>query len=163
MKIRLLTIDDLSSYKSLRLEALKQVPEAFVSSYEEEINYSQKDWEVGFAKSNIFGAFIEGLLVGSAGFYRLNTQKTKHRGVLFAVYVKPTARGQGMASALVDVIITHAQLQVSQIHLACVTTNLTAVKLYEKHGFKIYGTEPRALKIGDAFFDEYLMVLNLES
>jgi RimJ/RimL family protein N-acetyltransferase len=161
MKIRLLNIDDLDEYKSLRLEALKQVPEAFGSSYEEEVNYSQKDWEMSFYTSNIFGAFIDGLLVGSAGFYRLNTQKTKHRGALFGMYVKPTSRGQGVASALVDIIITHAQLYVSQIHLACVTTNLTAVKLYEKHGFKIYGTEPRALKIGDAFFDEHLMSLKL--
>ena len=32
---------------------------------------------------------------------------------------------------------------------------------YQKQGFKIYGTEPRALKIGDTFFDEHLMILDL--
>ncbi len=48
-----------------------------------------------------------------------------------------------------------------QLHLTCVTSNLGAVALYQKHGFKIYGTEPNALKIGDTFFDEYLMTLDL--
>jgi hypothetical protein len=43
----------------------------------------KKDWEIGLEKSDIFGAFIDGLLIGSAGFFILNTLKTKHRGVLF--------------------------------------------------------------------------------
>ncbi len=56
-------------------------------------------------------------------------------------------------------IIHHAKSPVVQLHLSCVTSNLGAVAFYQKHGFKIYGTEPRALKIGNTFFDEHLIIL----
>lgn len=48
-----------------------------------------------------------------------------------------------------------------QLHLMVVTTNQMALKLYQKNGFRIYGTEPRSLKIGDIFYDEHMMVLEL--
>ena len=56
-------------------------------------------------------------------------------------------------------MIAHAKKRVIQLHLTVVTHNRAAVKLYEKNGFRIYGTEPRSLKIGDNFYDEHLMVL----
>ena len=79
------------------------------------------------------------------------------------MYTRPEYRGQGIASALIQTIISHPKSRVTQLHLTCVTTNLDAVAFYQKHGFKIYGTEPRALKIRDAFFDEHLMMLELKT
>jgi len=63
--------------------------------------------------------------------------------------------------ALQNSPITDAKSKVLQLHLTCVTSNQGAIQFYQKHGFKIYGTEPRALKIGNIFFDEHLMVLDL--
>ncbi len=85
----------------------------------------------------------------------------QHRGKLFAVYVRPEYRGQGIADQLIDIIINHAKSRVIQLHLTCTTANESAVKLYQKHGFKIYGTEPRSLKIDYDFFDEHMMILEL--
>jgi ribosomal protein S18 acetylase RimI-like enzyme len=48
-----------------------------------------------------------------------------------------------------------------QVHLAVVTSNETAVNLYIALGFRTYGTDPGALKVGTALFDEYLMVKEL--
>ena len=93
----------------------------------------------------------------------MNSAKTKHRGVIWGMYTRPEYRGQGIASALIQTIISHAKSHVAQLHLTCVTTNLGAVAFYQKHGFKIYGTEPRALKIRDTFFDEHLMMLELKT
>lgn len=159
MKIRLLTEKDWQIWRSLRLEALQNSPETLASSYEEAENFSQEEWEDKLTKSDIFGAFIDNKLIAAVGFRRLNRLKTMHRGDLFAMYVTPEYRGQGIASQLIDVIINHAKSRVIQLHLSCVTNNESAVKLYQKHGFKIYGTEPRSLKIDDDFFDEYLMLL----
>jgi ribosomal protein S18 acetylase RimI-like enzyme len=94
-------------------------------------------------------------------FYSLNSVKTKHRGFIWGMYTQPEYRGQGIASALIQTIINYANSRVTQLHLTCVTGNLGGVALYQKYGFKIYGTEPNALKIGDTFFDEYLMILDL--
>ncbi len=105
--------------------------------------------------------FVDNSIVSCVGFYSLNLAKTKHRGVIWGMYTKAEYRGQGIASSLIQTIINHAKLRVIQLHLTCVTSNLGAVAFYQKQGFKIYGTEPHALKMGDTFFDEYLMILEL--
>ena len=161
MKIRLLTLDDWKTWKQLRLEALQNSPMGFGSSYEEELKWPDLNFQQELKKSDIFGAFIDNTLIGCAGFYSLNLLKTKHRGVIWGMYTSPEYRGQGVASALIEAIIVHAKSCVSQLHLTCVTSNLDAMTFYQKHGFKIYGTEPRPLKIGGSFFDEYLMILDL--
>ena len=161
MKIRMLTQEDWQPWKLLRLEALKNSPERFGSSYEEEVNWPDIDFQNSLTKSDIFEVFVDNSLVSCAGFYSLNSAKTKHRGVIWGMYTRPECRGQGIASALIQTIINHAKSRVTQLHLTCVTSNLGAVAFYQKQGFKIYGTEPRALKIGDTFFDEHLMILDL--
>ncbi len=161
MNIRLLQAQDVGIWTTLRLEALQDSPESFGSSYEEEIIRSEGDWKTGMENSDIFGAFLDNELVACAGFFSLSFLKTKHRGVLWGMYTKPVSRGKGIASSLIETVIAHAKSRVIQLHLTCVTSNLGAMKLYEKQGFKIYGTEPRALKIGNNFFDEHLMMLDL--
>lgn len=163
MKMKMLTKNDWEIWKQFRLAALKNSPESFGSSYEEELTWPDVAFQNQLSKSEIFGAFIDDLLVSSAGFYTLNSLKTKHRGVIWGMYTLAEYRGEGIASALIQAIITHARSRVTQLHLTCVTSNLGAVMFYQKLGFKIYGTEPRALKIGDAFFDEHLMILDLRT
>jgi ribosomal protein S18 acetylase RimI-like enzyme/2-polyprenyl-3-methyl-5-hydroxy-6-metoxy-1,4-benzoquinol methylase len=157
----MLTQEDWEPWKLLRLEALKNSPESFGSSYEEEVNWPDLDFQNNLTNSDIFGVFVDNSLVSCAGFYSLNSAKTNHRGVIWGMYTRPECRGQGIASALIQTIINHAKSHVTQLHLTCVTSNLGAVAFYQKQGFKIYGTEPRALKIGDTFFDEHLMILDL--
>lgn len=159
MNIRMLTQKDWQPWKSLRLEALKNAPESFGSSYEEEVNWPDLDFQTALTKNDIFGVFVDNLLIACASFYSLHS--AKHRGVIWGMYTKTEFRGQGMASALMQTIINHAKTRVIQLHLTCVTSNFGAVAFYQKQGFKIYGTEPRALKIRDIFFDEHLMVLDL--
>ncbi len=161
MKTRILTSKDWQVWKQFRLEALLNSPESFGSSYEEEINYSDDNWQSHINKSKIFAVFFGDLLVGAVGFYSLNTVRTKHRGVLFGMYTRPEYRKQNIANVLLERVITYAESHVRQLHLTCVASNLEAINFYQKRGFKIYGTEPRALKIADIFFDEHLMVLDL--
>lgn len=84
--------------------------------------------------------------------------KEKHKGGLFAVYLQPEARGKGLANQLIEAVITHAKSTVLQLQCAVVVGNTSALKLYQHHGFVQIGIEPRALKIGDQFYDEILMV-----
>ncbi len=159
--IKQLGADDWQIWKNFRLEALKNSPESFGSFYEEELNWTNSDFQNSLTKSDIFGVFVDNSLISCAGFYSLNSAKTKHRGVIWGMYTKPECRGQGIASALIQTIINHAKSRVTQLHLTCVTSNLGAVALYKKHGFKIYGEEPNSLKIENQYFNEYMMVLVL--
>lgn len=135
MKIRSLTQEDWKIWKSFRLEALKNSPENFESSYEEELNWSDLDFQKALTDSDIFGMFVDNSLVSCAGFYSLNSVKTKHRGVIWGMYTRPEYRGQGIATALIQAIINYANSRVSQLHLTCVTSNLEAVTFYQKQGF----------------------------
>ena len=80
--IKQLTSADWKIWKELRLEALKNSPESFGSSYEEEVICPDLDFQNSLIKSDIFGVFVDSSLVSCVGFYSLNTAKTKHRGVI---------------------------------------------------------------------------------
>ena len=163
MTIRLLTQNDWAIWKALRLEALQDSPESFGSSFEEESKRSYINFQEDLHKNDIFGVFIHGNLVASTGFYPMRLNKKKHRGFIFAVYTKPEHRKKGIANRLIEHVIIHAKSRVIQLDLTCSTNNTAAIKMYQKNGFKICGTEPRSLKIGDQFFDEHLMILDLDA
>ncbi len=46
-----------------------------------------------------------------------------------------------------------------QVYLAVMATNEPALRVYRALGFETYGREPHALKIGETYYDEDLMVL----
>ncbi len=160
MKIKRVMQKDWELWKSFRLEALKNSPESFGSSYEEEVLMSDADFQHGLSKGYVLGVFVDDLLVSCVGFYTLNSLKTKHRGVLWGMYTRLEYRGKGIATALIQTLIQHARTCVTQLHLTCIVSNFVACAFYQKQGFRIYGTEPKALKINGTFYDEYLMVLD---
>ena len=49
-------------------------------------------------------------------------------------------------------------MQVEQVHLDVLLTATDAIKTYKRNGFEIYGTDPRAVRIGDSTYDKYLMM-----
>lgn len=157
--LRKLQQSDALIWREIRLEALKMHPESFGGSFEEESVLTDQEFSNNLVKSDIFGAFVDNTLVGVAGFFRLGPQKLRHRGTLFSMYLKKEFRHRGIADLLLKEVIRHAQKSVLQLHCTVETSNTAAIHLYQKHGFKIYGTEPCALKVGGSFFDEHLMVL----
>jgi len=161
MKIRLLIQKDWQIWKNFRLEALKNSPNNFSSSYEEELKWSDSKFQDILNTSDIFAAFIDNMVIGCAGFYRLNSLETKHQGIVWGIYVQPEYRGKGIASSLIEPLITHAKQHVKQLDLTCFTNNVGAIKLYQKYGFKIHSTEPRECKVDDVVIDEHLMILDL--
>lgn len=158
VKIKLLSQFDWPLWKKIRLEALEKNPEAFGSSFEEESLRTDSDWESSLINSDIFGAFSQDILIGTAGFFTYYQPKQKHKGALFGVYVFPEYRNKKIADQLISAVLEHAKNKVTQVHCTVVTQNPIAIRLYEKHGFVSYGIEPRALKIRDEFLDEILMV-----
>lgn len=168
MEIRLLQESDAASYWDLRLEALKNHPEAFGSSYEEAV---RRENPVQGVKRNLanpdnytFGAFDGDSLIGMVTLLREPSGKMRHRGNIYAMYVKRDYGGKGVGSALMEAAVKQARSLegLEQLNLAVVTTNVSANKLYRKMGFEIFGTEKHALKIGNSYVDEHHMVLFLK-
>ena len=79
------------------------------------------------------------------------------------MYVSPDQRGLGIGKSLMVEAIQVANdwTGVEQVYLTVVTTNEPAKKLYASLGFEVFGTEKKALKVSDTYFDEEHMVLFL--
>jgi RimJ/RimL family protein N-acetyltransferase len=105
----------------------------------------------------------EGRLVGNIGFRREPQIKSRHKGMLWGVYLTAVHRGKGTAKRLLaaslDRIKTYPDLL--QVTLAVSAEQKAAWNLYRSAGFKEYGLELAALKIGDDYVDEHWMVLRL--
>jgi RimJ/RimL family protein N-acetyltransferase len=162
IKVRRLETDDLASFRELRLEGLKIHPEAFASSWEYEAGKPVSWWAERLESNIVLGGWVDGSpLVGVAGLRVQDAVKIRHKGVLWGMYVRPEARGTGLAAALVQRVVEHARTLVEEICLTVVTSNVTASRLYRAAGFKEYGLERRALKVGSEYYDEVLMALPL--
>jgi ribosomal protein S18 acetylase RimI-like enzyme len=74
------------------------------------------------------------------------------------MYVRAEARGTGIADTLVRRIIEHAVSEVDQIQLTVNADNARAIRLYERHGFRIVGRIPRYIRVGDRLYDELIML-----
>lgn len=162
--IRRLTLADAEAWRKLRLDALKGAPEAFGQSFEHASLQPFEHFERAVSGPHpIFAAEIEGVLVGSAGFYVMDGPKTSHRGQLWGMYVAPEHRKAGIGKALMAAVIGYARGRVDQVHLTVVADNAGAYRLYRRLGFQAYGIEPRALRYGGCDFDEILMVHIIEA
>jgi ribosomal protein S18 acetylase RimI-like enzyme len=167
MNIRLLKPTDAKSYWELRLEALKENPEAFASSYQEAVKRENPVDRVARNLSNegnfTFGAFHNEQLVGVVTLLQETLMKLRHRANLVAMYVSPNMRGLGIGEHLLSVAINQAKSieGIGKLNLTVVATNENAKTLYTKLGFKVFGVEEQALKIDDNYYDEEHMVLFL--
>ncbi|VEF47581.1 acetyltransferase [Bacillus freudenreichii] len=165
MGIRLLKPLDAEEYRNFRLEALKNSPESFGSTYEEEKENPLETYKDRFqsAKSFTFGAFENKKLIGVVTLVKESKLKLKHKANIFAMYVCPKNRGIGIGKCLMVEAIKKAKELggIEQIHLTVVSTNEPAKKLYSSLGFKVFGKEKRAMKLDKKYFDEDHMVLFL--
>lgn len=169
MVIRRLNENDLEALWALRLQALRESPESFGSTYEETLARGKESilqrLQHGGENNFYSGAFDDTQnLIGMVAFVRPAGIKERHKGDIISLYVPPVGRGQGIARALMEAVIDYARQQpgLEQLHLSVVTTALPARNLYRSLGFQTYGTAPRALKLGDHYFDEEFMLLKLE-
>ncbi len=168
VEIAELTTDHVHAWRALRLRALASAPAAFLQSVEEAEAQPLEELAARFSPaanvdSPIFGAFLAGDLVGTAGLARQARLKARHTAMLWGVFVAPEHRGLGIADALVAAVLARARAMpgLERITLAVLATNSAARKLYHRAGFVPYGYEPRAIRVGDEFFDDEHMVLDL--
>jgi RimJ/RimL family protein N-acetyltransferase len=163
MHIRALTETDAADFHATRLQGLAAEPTAFASSYEEEVNAPLTEVARRLqAKSDgaIFGAFEAGKLIGLIGVRRDGMKKLSHKAYIWGMYVAPAARGRGLGTDLLNHALAYSwtTLEVSQVNLGVHSQNESALRLYKRLGFEIFGTERAALCVEGSFQDEHHMV-----
>jgi ribosomal protein S18 acetylase RimI-like enzyme len=99
--------------------------------------------------------------VGTIRLVPETAAKETHKGAVRSFFVRPEQRGQGIGAALMSALIEAARGEVEQLTLSVMAENTTAIALYERFGFTIYGVEPRARKSEAGYADKALMALLL--
>jgi ribosomal protein S18 acetylase RimI-like enzyme len=163
IQIRQLTPADAALYRSIRLAGLEQNPEAFGSSFQAEFSRPLAWFFDRLSTSQVFGAFSGTDIMGVAGLAVRQGEKEAHKGLLWGMYVRPAARGTGVARRLVEAVIDFARSRVELIQLSVVSDNERARRLYVRLGFVEYGIEKNSLKQGGKYYDEILMAKELAS
>ena len=168
--IRALEKGDAADYQALRLRSLREEPNAFEASAEEEakLTVEQVPGHFGFGAdatdSFVLGGFVNGVLVGIAGCSRDDPPRRRHRALLWGMYVLPDFRGRGIGRALVEETIgrVRAWRDVELLRLGVIESNGNARALYESCGFESVWREPQAYKLGDGYLAVELMRLRIQ-
>lgn len=134
------------------LEAYAMTPDAFTSTAEERAAEPDSWWITRLAdpagQTAAFGAFKGEELVGTVALEFSNKPKTRHKGHLIGMYVKPQARGTGAGRLLVERALVHASARpgVEVLTLTVTQGNVPAESLYRSVGFREFGVEPMAMR-----------------
>lgn len=169
--VRVLTAADAPGYREVRLSALRSDPLAFITTAGEFAARPLAEvagrLEPGPGAVSL-GAFVDGGLVGLLSVVRETRPTLAHRASVYGVSVAAAARGRGCGDALLRSGIAHARGWdgVTSLHLAVVATQHAARRLYERHGFRVWGTQPDAVRAADGtrYAEHHLaLLLNREN
>ena len=99
--VRALTEDEWETYRSLRLEALQESPEAFVADHDTEAAEPEDFWRARMKRSVRLVADADGEAVGVASIGDATESDSENGGQLFGLWVRPDWRGRSVAANLV--------------------------------------------------------------
>jgi RimJ/RimL family protein N-acetyltransferase len=151
MNIFTLTAADAPRYRELMLEAYAQAADAFTSTAEERAREPESWWVRRIADATgltvSFGAEVDGALVGTVALEYSSKPKTRHSALVIGMYVRDSARGQGLGRALLQAALAHAAQRpgIEVVTLTVTEGNAPAIRLYEAAGFSAWGTQPWAI------------------
>ncbi|WP_195909450.1 GNAT family N-acetyltransferase [Rhizobium tubonense] len=161
-KLRRLDRNDTSSFRDIRLEGLANHPEAFGASWEDEQNEPEARFADRLENGHVIGGFSkDGTLAGIIGISRSQGMKTQHIGSIWGMYVRQTARGTGLSRLLLAAAIDEVGTTLRSLRLCVVSSNAQAIRLYRSMGFEQWAVEAEALKVGDTYYDEVHMRLEI--
>lgn len=115
-------------------------------------------WLNGFSKRKLeIVAEVDGAVVGFAGLYLLE-DRLDHAGWM-CVGVREERQRCGIGALLLETLVVAADVLAGlrRVQLTVFSDNVSAIKLYEKFGFKIEGQHKNFLRRGDVFVDALTM------
>ena len=113
-------------------------------------------------KNDIMLVALDGdKVVGNAVVERNKVLRYNHRAEI-SITVLKEYWGRGIGSSLINIMIDFAKKTgIEILYLEVRADNLRAISLYERFGFEKIGKYNRFFKIGNIYYDAYIMTLNL--
>ena len=168
VRLRRLGPEDVAAFRELRLAALRLEPDAFGATVEEEASLDAAAHAARLSPAPpgaVLGAFEAGSLVGMAGIAGCTAARLRHKALLWGVHVRPASRLRGIGRALLGAVEAHARASgIELVQLGVNIRNHAARALYAACGYRVYGEEHGALRLGPGrYVDEELRVLDLRT
>lgn len=135
LQAQVLTEDEWFRLRDVRLTALRESPEAFLSSYEVELTYREDEWRAEFSRGEWAIMVRQGQAVGLLGVtWKVDTPSEER--YLEYMWVSPEFRRSGVASSLIRTILGRlCSSGIVPVSLWIITGNEPARRLYEQFGF----------------------------
>ena len=152
-----LTSDKVERFLAFRRQGLNGDPDGFRYAVADDDATGELGWRERLQRDFVVAAERDDDLLGIGGFSRLVGARLDHKGLIWGMYVAPAARGSGVADRVMAALMERARGHVRQLQLTVMADNARARAFYERHGFKLYGVEPDAVRREGAFADEALM------
>jgi len=145
--------DDWAAFREIRLRSLLDKPDAFGSTYGDESSSNEdawRDWAAGRWRGGTAVVFVgragDGTPVGTATGAEFEAEPAVAH--VYAMWVAPDARGEGVGGALLDAVSDWARTRgCDRLVLSVTESNDTARVFYARRGFVDTG-ERRALREG---------------
>ena len=162
IEVRTLSPDDWQLWRTLRLDALAEAPDAFGSRLADWLgdNDREERWRGRLSVQGSFNvvAVLDGQPVGMASGVPTTDDSVVE---LISMWIAPTARGRGVGDALVKAIEQWARSRGAEVmRLDVADGNRAASQLYQRNGFTFTG------ELGDLMADgvrrERVMAKSLE-
>jgi ribosomal protein S18 acetylase RimI-like enzyme len=135
--VRVLSKDDWASYRDVRLRALRESPEAFVASAEEESAFPDKSWQDRMERSRRILAEDQGKVIGVVSVGTGHRTNIPGAGELFGLWVEAPRRGTGVARKLMEkAAVVGREVGLKQLVYWVGTDNGRAVAFASSFGFR---------------------------
>jgi ribosomal protein S18 acetylase RimI-like enzyme len=135
--------DDWPRYRELRLRALREDPLAFGSTFDRENQFPPERWQERLGRGKPGSPSTTVIAVGADGHFVgvLAVARVEGQFHLFAMWVAPEVRGQGIGGRLLDRALgwVAALEPGASVHLDVNRGQVAAVRLYESRGFRFTG------------------------
>lgn len=167
--IRLFTDSDFDDFYAIRRESLATAPDAFISKIED---FDREDPEIerqrylsSTAASNpnrmIVGAWIDDQIKGTMGMARFGHAGFEHQMVIWGVFVSLTARGLGLAEAMMHHLFEEGAkvAGVKELVLGVMQSNTGAIRFYEKVGMQPFTPAANSPLLEDAILEEEIFMI----
>ncbi len=168
MLIRKLTPADTAAFRQLRVEMCGDHPEAFGQTPEEVLAMPDEkflDWMRAsdtYPEKFVLAALEGERIIGTVAFRREDAFKERHRGWIWAVYVRPEGRGKGISKTLMQRVIEEARTMdgLELLSLTVAIPQTSARTLYTSLGFFTTGLMHHGYKLADGrYIDHEEMML----
>ncbi len=140
LSVRPCAVGDATTLRALRLEALRDTPDAFGSTYGEASKWPMRRWVAMATDFNYYLGEIDGTPAGIASGGWNERYADTHW--LFGMFVTRAARGSGLADLLVEAVVAWARgLGADALYLHVTSSVTRAQHFYTRVGFAPTGEQ----------------------